>query len=214
MQVRPLMDIRFSGSKESQLIASMRRQAEPPWGWQEYNPHGKPPEEDAFYFHRDSVDQDPPCTLCIYRKDEGHLVVHGIIPDANTTASPIAIDQYVRILREFDERIAEPAANDLGGMTTIDTAMRTLDDYFSPEAVQLLERFCAACTPASSHPSDQKKWMAFLLCVHHDSTDVHCDTFGACLKAKEWWPEDGVDDLVSEYDFAMQLLRYAAESDG
>src|SRR5260370_5727345 len=39
--------------------------------------------------------------------------------------------------------------------------------------------------------SDQVKLMAFLRYGHRTTAEnVHCDTFGAGLNTKNWWPED------------------------
>src|SRR5437899_1840101 len=116
MQVRPLMNIRFPESKEAELVDAMRSLAILPWRWQQHDGFGRPPEEGRCYFHRDELSNDPPCTLCIRRKSPGNFVVGAIIPDANTVRE-IPVDQYVRILRDFDTRIAEPAADGLGGIT-------------------------------------------------------------------------------------------------
>jgi hypothetical protein len=57
--------------------------------------------------------------------------------------------------------------------------------------------------------------MTFLLCVHRtNAQEVHCDTFGACLKATNWWPEDDIQRLVNEYEFAMELLKLADKVNG
>lgn len=213
MQVYPTMDIRFPESKEAELFDSMRHRASPPWQWQTHDAFGRPPENDSFYFHRDEGDIEPPCTLCMQREAPGHFVIHAIVPDTNTVHK-LPVEQYVRIMQEFDEQIAGPATEALEGMTSIGTSKHRLEDYFSAEAIQLLERFCSTSNAADwgSHPSDQDKWMAFLVYVHRSKENVHCDTFGACLKAKEWWPEVGIPILVSEYDFAMRLLRRLALS--
>ena len=50
-------------------------------------------------------------------------------------------------------------------------------------------------------------WMNFLICAYDEGKNVHCDIFGKCLRASGWWPEDGIRDLVHEYDFALRLLR-------
>jgi hypothetical protein len=122
----------------------------------------------------------------------------------------ISIDQYVSILQEFNEIIAEPTAEAIGGMTSLDTSKRRLEDYFSKESIGLLEYFCTSSNGYGSHPADQRKWRAFLIHVHRNRKEkVHCDTFGRLLKATGWWPEDGIADLVSEYDFAMELLEQA-----
>ena len=208
------MDIRFSESKEAELLDAMRSRTTAPWSCQTHDAFGRSPEEDSYYFHRDQTTNDPPCTLCIRREAPGHLLVQAIVPDANTV-SRIPIDQYVRILQEFDTLVAEPAAESLGGITSIGTSEHRLEDYFSSDAIRLLERFCKTSNAADrgSHLSDQKKWIAFLLHVHRKVKDVHCDTFGACLSAKGWWPEDSISDLVHEYDFAMRLLRQADSDD-
>ena len=207
MQIYPLMNIRFPETSEADLIEAMKNRATPPWRWQQLEPHGNRVEEYS-YFHRDAVGSDPACTLCLYREGPGNFAVVNIVPDAHTV-DRISIDQYVGILREFDRLIAEPAADGLGGITSIETDKRSLEDYFSAEAIRLLERFCSTSNASDlgSHPSDQEKWMAFLVHVYRTNTDVDCDTFGACLQAKEWWPEEDVPRLVGEYDFALRLLR-------
>ena len=210
MEVHPLLDIRFDESKEAALLVEMTSRASAPWQWQEHDAFGRPPENGSFYFHRDQRDNEPPCTLCIRREALGHLVVHAVVPDANHVHE-IPINQYVDILREFDTLIAGPAAETLNGMTSMDTSRRTLEDYFSPDAVRLLERFCKTANIADggSDLSDQEKWIDFLLHVHRKDQYVHCDTFRACLRAKKWWSEEGIPDLVHEFDFAMRLLRQA-----
>jgi len=37
--------------------------------------------------------------------------------------------------------------------------------------------------------------------------EVDGDTFGACLTAKGWWPEEHIPTLVDEYVLAMRLLE-------
>jgi len=203
------MDIHFPGIKEIALLEAMKSRANSPWQWQAHNTFGKPPDEGSFYFHRDKTNSEPPCTVCIHRIAPGHLRVQTIVPDAMKVHIPA--DQYVAILNEFDSQIATPVTEALNGMTSIGTSKHTLEDHFSPEAVKLLEHFCTTSNVADhgTHLSDQGKWMAFLLQVHRNNENVHCDTFGACLTAKKWWPEDGIRTLVDEYDFAMRLLEQA-----
>jgi hypothetical protein len=138
-----------------------------------------------------------------------------IVPDEE--GQQLTVKQYVRILRDFDASVAEPAADAVGGMTAIETDRRGLEDYFSPEAVRLLERFCKTSNVSDlgTHPNDQEMWMRFLLYVHrYSASRVNGDTFDACLKATGWWPEEYIDRLVHEYDFAMALLRQADGTSG
>ena len=206
MEVRPQMDIRFPAAQEAELLEVMRSNAASSDLWQlkDTDPFNRPPEEGKFYFHRDANDHEPSCTVCIRRLKEGHLIVHTITPDEN---GRIPVEQYVKILNDFDSAIAMPSAESLSGMTSIGTSKHTLHDYFSREAIRLLERFCKTSNGYGTHPSDQEKWHDFLLYIYRNGEDVHCDVFGACLKASKMWIEDGIDSLVHEYDFTLNLLK-------
>jgi hypothetical protein len=113
------------------------------------------------------------------------------------------------MLKAFDIEIAGPAAESVEGLSAIGTTKYRLEDHFSPKAVKLLERFCKTSnmSDGGSHPSDQVKWMEFLLCVYDDGGDVHCDIFRYALTESGWWYEAGIPDLVHEFDFTMRLLK-------
>lgn len=208
MEHFPQMHIRFPPAKEVELHKEMKRLASAPWLSQPHNPFGKPADSDRFYFHRDNVGDEPSCTVCIWRNEPGHWIVTNLVPDKGQV-NPIPIDQYKKILTNFESEIAEPAAETIKGITSIDTSQYRLEDYFSRDAVRLLRHFCETSNQSDlgHHPSDQEKWIEFLLRVYDDNTDVHCDVFGSCLHTAGWWPENGIRRLVSEYDFAMRLLR-------
>src|SRR5262249_29272199 len=209
MEHRPLMNIHFPPAREGELHEVMKRQAKAPWTSQSFNPFGKKPDDGHFYFHRDVMADDPSCTLCIYRKQPGHWIVSTIVPDEGQEPNPIPVDRYKTILSEFDSEIAEPAASAVQGMSAIDISTFRLEDYFSPKSVERLRRFCITSNQSDlgTHLSDQEKWIAFLLCAYDEGKDVHCDIFGDCLRNAGWWPEIGLCRLVSEYDFAMRLLK-------
>jgi len=205
MEVKPIMDIHFPAAQEAELLEAMKSNAESSalWQWQGHDPFKRAPENGKFYFHRDTNNQEPSCTVCLRRLDDGHIIVHTITPDEY---GEIPVNEYVQILNDFESQIAGPAAEALSGMTSIGTSKHTLNDHFSQEAVRLLELFCTTSNGLGSHPSDQEKWHDFLLYVYRNNEDVHCDVFGACLKAAGWWPEEGISQLVHEYDFSMALL--------
>lgn len=208
MEHLPQMHIRFPPAKEAELHEEMKRLASAPWSSQPHNPFGKPSDSDHFYFHRDNVSDEPSCTLCIWRNEPGHWIVVGIVPDEGQVHQ-IPIGQFKKILTNFESDIAEPAAETVEGITSIDTSKYRLEDYFSPEAIMLLQHFCETSNQSDfgHHPSDKEKWMEFLLRAYDDNADVHCDIFGSCLHTAGWWPEEDIPRLVSEYDFTMRLLR-------
>jgi len=208
MERCPAMNIHFPPARENELHENMSRRATPPWSAKETDAFERAAKDGFFYFHREMVNDQPACTLCIERVRQGHWVVQNIVPDKGQI-STIPIDMYKAILREFESTIAEPAAESVNGMTAIELSQYRLQDYFSPKAVGLLETFCLTSNQGDlgSHSSDQEKWIRFLLTAFDDGNDIHCDVFGNCLKTAEWWPEDGIPRLVHEYDFAMRLMR-------
>jgi len=208
MEHLPQMHNRIPPDKEAELHEEMKRLASAPWSSQPHNPFGKPADSDRFYFHRDNVNDEPSCTLCICCKEPSHWIVVAIVPDEGQVHQ-IPIVQFKKILTNFESDIAEPAAETVEGITSIDMSQYRLEDYFSPEALSLLKHFCETSNQSDlgCHPSDQEKWIEFLLRVFEDNADVHCDIFGSCLHTARWWPEQGISSLVSEYDFAMRLLQ-------
>jgi hypothetical protein len=209
----PAMNIHFPPARESELYEGMKCRATLPWAPSENDALNRPPSDGYYYFHRDAVGDQPSCTLCIGREKEGHWVVQNIVPDEGQI-SKIPLDTYKAILREFESHIAEPAADAVEGMTAIELSQYRSEDYFSPDAVELLHRFCATSNQGDlgSHPSDQEKWIDFLLVAFHDGKEIHCDVFGNCLRTAKWWPNEGIGRLVHEYDFAMRLLKQSGRS--
>ena len=211
MQVYPDMNIRFPEAREAELIEHMKSRAQPPWRWEEVPRLLSTARQ--LCFRRDAVDNYPDCSLFIHRRQAGDWVVVNIVPhfDVNDRRFQLPIEQYVGILNEFEARIAEPAAEAVGGMTSIEAHKQGLEDYFSANSIRLLRLFCTSSNVSTlgSHPSDQQKWMAFLLDVHRSRVNVHPDTFAGLLRSEGWWPEAGIAKLANEYELAMGLLAMA-----
>lgn len=205
----PAMDVYFPHAREADLLGEMTRNAAAPWSAMVVDALGRVPEPGAFYFHRDVIDGAPSCTVCMRRNEPGKFVVVNIVPDEGQ-GGQISIEDYKSIITDFDSKVAEPAALVVGGMTAVEISVYRLEDYFSPRSVELLKQFCGAANHGDlgSHPSDQDRWMAFLVSAYDERNDVHCDVFGACLKNERIWPEHGVRQLVREFDFSMRLLKH------
>ena len=205
------MNIHCPPAREGELQAEMKRLASAPWAPQGHDALGRIPQEGFFYFHREVVGEQLSCTLCIRREKDGHWIVEAIVPD-EYQPQKIPLEAYKKILNEFESQIAEPAAESVEGMTGIELSQYRLEDYFSQHSVGFLETFCHSSNGFGSHPSDQEKWMRFLIAAYDDGNEVHCDVFGNCLKTAQWWPEEGVSQLIREYDFAMRLLHQSGRT--
>jgi hypothetical protein len=212
MEIYPSITIHFPESKEVDLIDAMKTRATSPWRWEEDNGlPGDPGDERYVLFCRDAVGTEPPYQVWMYHNTPGELVLVNIFAVGKQGSTPR--DQNTAVLEEFEKLIAEPAAARVGGLASIEAQTRRPLDYFSPRAVQHLECFCTTSNVSTlgSHPSDQRKWVAFLLQTYRDQVankaGVDCDTLGECLRAKGWWPEVDIPRLVQEYDLGMVLLR-------
>ncbi|MBN1555449.1 MAG: hypothetical protein JXA11_11945 [Phycisphaerae bacterium] len=209
MKGYPRLNIYFPGTREEELHEKMKRLAKSPWYSQDHNTHGKPADNGFFYFHHDELGENPSCTLCIARSEPGHWTVTGIVPDKGQV-NPIPCECYSRMLDDFNSNIANPAADTVDGMTSIDIHTFRLKDYFSPQAVKKLSHFCKSANQCDlgHHPCDQERWNSFLIQVFEDNKDIpSCDIFGDCLKTAKLWPEDDIPRLRKEYDFAMRLFE-------
>jgi hypothetical protein len=209
MQVYPDMTIRFPPSREAELIERMKARARPPWRLQPPEAVADVCRDDYYFFGRGEVGAIPPVDVCLLRGEPGKLTAINIIQRVDTRAPQLTIEQYVGILREFDQLIAEPAAEEVGGMTAIETHERGLADYFTAESVDLLRFFCKTSNVSTlgAHPTDREKWMRFLVSVHRSGIEVRPETFWSILEGENLWPKEGIDQLVREYEFAMELLQ-------
>ena len=208
-QKYPDLTIRFPHEREAELIGEMTRLAKPPWSRQLENTHGQPAEHDHFYFHRDEVNGDPALAAVIERREPGVLIVTHVLPDK--IWPDLEVPDYNRILREFDDRIVDPAAKALEGWSDIDSTDYRLEDYFSPRAVELVKDFSQG-NNYGSHPSDREIWYSFLLQVFDDGNKVNADTFRNALKASDIWPQNDVNRLAKEYGIAMEVLGRSGRS--
>jgi hypothetical protein len=208
MDVYPDMDIHFPENRESELLQEMRSRESALWASQEHNTVDRPVEDGEYFFHRDSDGIIVACALCIIRTAPGHLRVTNIVPDK--MGDHISVDQYAQMLHEFDSQIAAPSAEAVEGMTVVETSRQNLSDYFSQRSIELLKAFCLGSNAGDlgNHPSDQRKWRAFLLHVFYNEEErVSGDVFGRLLSSENWWPDSNIRRLANQYNFAMALLE-------
>ena len=206
MRVYPEMTIHVPANRESTLIEEVTSRVAPPWSRQLYSPVGRDVVDGEFFFHRDG-DNMPGCTLYIRRRSPGELVVENIVPDLER--DQLAIEQYEEILTEFDSIVAQAVEN-CEGISGVTTSKRTLEDYYSKHAIELLKRFCQTANVGDGgrHPIDQEKWYDFMLYVYCNQENVHGDVLGRLVAGTGLWPEHLARQLASEYNFAIDLLQH------
>jgi hypothetical protein len=117
------------------------------------------------------------------------------------------------LLAEFERDFLGPAAAEVGVETEVVPHRLTLEHDLSPEAVRRLRAFSASANRNCLHPTDRRRWNAFLVRVHRDESLFDPGLLDEWLQ-QEGWPEDARSQLVGEYEAAQSLLSaYDEEAD-
>ena len=76
---------------------------------------------------------------------------------------------------------------------------------------QLLRSFSTLANRGTgvSHPSDRKRWNAFLLSAHKTGCTIPPSTLARWLVESEEWAPEIAEQLAMEYAAGLNLLAYA-----
>ena len=158
-----------------------------------------------FAFTRDAREGDPKIGLSLVQ-ERGRLHVPNIVP---LDAGELSIDQYNRILDEFEEmlRMHMPRGSELGLCITSDEAAIT--DWVSSDAADLLKYFStlANMSTGAAHPLDFRRWARFLVQAHKEGATLRSSFLSRWLVEELGWPPDRADNLSRDYEFARDLLK-------
>jgi hypothetical protein len=139
------------------------------------------------------------------RRTTSWLYVSNIIPKETRELN---YDQYNHILREFHDRFVKPAADSLNVSVELTAPEQSVENWLSPESARRLQEFSAAAikSTGSSHPIDRERWCDFLIAMHRANENPSVSLLKRWLVEEEKWPEEVAFDLVSEIEFARDLL--------
>lgn len=159
-------------------------------------------------FNRDATPEIPAASLFLSVQGDD-LAVTNIVPQV---VSQLLRQQYNLILAEFFEKVAEPACRDLNLRCTLTEDSLPITHWVSEEAASRLLRFSRLANKAtgSAHPLDRKRWFAFIFQTVQDKSSLDAQTLGQWLVSIGHWPEEAAHDLMIEFEFGRDLLRYAA----
>ncbi len=152
-----------------------------------------------------------------YVKNDYQITVGNIVP---LEKSQLTVDEYNKILDLFysDIILSYCSKNKdlkIEGPTSGKFEPR---DYITDEALRKLTVFCAIANKStgSAHPSDEEKWFDFVCQTVDDDRTFDYDVLYSFLVDEEYWENKGItawskdkaDDLASEYESYVKLLRY------
>ena len=160
---------------------------------------------DMMVFERNESDGLTSCELVLMEERNGYKVVN-VVP---SEVGQLTISEYNDALNDFLSRVAEPASMEAGFYVGVSKRKQRITDWTSKEAARALRTFSliANMSTGSSHPSDQKRWFAFIIAAYKAEGSLDGYLLGRWLEEVENWPASSARELVIEYEFAIDLLR-------
>jgi hypothetical protein len=148
-----------------------------------------------------------PLSLWLWEAAPDRLEVTNIISERKLELSRA---EYNALLEDFHRHVAAPAADGSGGRIRLELSSETvrLEEVVPPAVVDKLRRFSASANKSSAagHPNDLMRWVDFLTEAHRHGDGLSPRLLRLWLVEEENWPADAASQLVSEYEFAHELL--------
>lgn len=160
---------------------------------------------DGILFYRINDDSVPKARLFLMRKKDMCEITNIVSLETDDTS----ISEYNQILKDFHDNVVRPALQLHEFHVHITKDKASLTDYMSQESAENLHRFSVLANKAtgSSHPLDRDRWFDFILSVHRDSQAIDAGLLERWLTEIEGWDNDKAWGLVTQYEFALALLR-------
>ena len=164
------------------------------------------PDEGLYAVFERAAAGDVPAARLVLYEDAGKYKVVNIVP---TECQSLGETGYNDVLNDFVSRVAEPAQTD-GVSLELTDRWQTITDWTSEEAADALHLFSVMANKAtgSSHPADAERWREFLIADHHAQGDLSSYNLRRWLVEVEGWPSEEANDLVSDRDKAVELLKH------
>lgn len=159
-------------------------------------------------FNRAETEASPGLNLFLIADDDD-VEVANVVPTGGR--DELTREEYNDSVAEFHGRFLADAASTLALEVRIGATDLDLSDVLDEATFRALLAFSRASNKAtgSSHPSDRERWFAFILGVHGSRPELSTGDLQSWL-VLDGWSEDVVFDLISEFEFAVGLLNYAA----
>ncbi|WP_407829344.1 hypothetical protein [Shewanella algae] len=192
------------------FISEVTKNLERPWSRSyESEENSKYLGEISFSFKRAGDNTLPEAGLSIFREEKNNWYIPNIVP---LEQSQLSYDEYNNIITDFYNSCLKPVALDLKIDIELTSDALTAEDILGDEANTLLEKFSSLANKStgSSHPSDQKRWFAFIVETCRKQKYVNSFDLARVL-SEQGWSENSVQKLTTEYEFARDLIKYMEE---
>jgi len=159
-------------------------------------------EEQYAYSTKDNKDL-PYARLWLVENTKGQLCVSNIVPDA---MGKLTLEEYNSILNAFVDILKKDSLIRYE-LTKGDVDLK---DFLPTNVAAKLKRFSNAANRSTgySHPCDFDRWLDFVTAFHMSKCERKIGWISRWLHEEEGWLIDAADDLVSQLDYAIDVLQF------
>ncbi|WP_127346409.1 hypothetical protein [Pseudidiomarina mangrovi] len=159
----------------------------------------------AFCFERLSTDELPSAGLSIFQKDSNTWYIPNVVP---LNYGQLNFDEYNAVITDFYENFIKVTADALAIHSDITSGLITEADILGVEGAKKLEQFTsmANMSSGSSHPSDKRRWLDFIITTYHHGKRVDTHDLERLLLTKGW-SELHAQELAIQFEFGIELLE-------
>jgi hypothetical protein len=162
----------------------------------------------VYCFACERREHHPAALVFVTQKESGLSYVPNVLPRDQRELSH---DEYNGILAEFCDRCVRPAAHRTGAQVELTETQADLGRWLSPAAAQKLRAFAVAAnrSTGSSHPSDQDRWMDFIVASYREGSRLDAHTPRRWRIAVDNRAPEVAQRLALEYEFGREVLAFS-----
>lgn len=165
------------------------------------------PRHKLFFFTLEDDEEFSPVSLWLAVESSSELSLCNIVSDKKMSLS---YSEYNKLLQNFCTNVIERAKSDTGIKVVLTKSEVTINDLIPEQVAEKLLQFSRAANKStgSAHPLDKKRWLDFLVAAHKNHCNLSDTNLRRLLCEEEGWTEDIAIELMSEYSFSQELLRF------
>lgn len=163
--------------------------------------------EECYFFVCSRDVAEAAALISVFREDDSRLWVSNVVPKE---VRKLSYDQYNGLLERFCHDVLKPSADSLSIRYELTKPEKSITDFMPESVAKKLISFSnlANKSTGSSHPCDHERWLDFLVSLDESSHSFDSEYLRRWLTEESGWPDDEASELVSEYEFAMGLLKF------
>jgi hypothetical protein len=145
--------------------------------------------------------------LFIYIKDKTDFKVGNIVPIQKNS---LTHDEYNALLKKCADECLIPCATECGLTYSLSKGEVELENYMSEKSAEKLRLFSISANKStgSAHPLDQERWNDFICETFIQKENDVLTILGRWLSEVEGWDDERANELISEYENGISLLRH------